>query len=124
MPPDDASSAKSAQTPSFEEGLAQLAEIVNRLEGGGLGLTESIAAYERGVVVLRGLHEELATAEERIRVLTAVDDEGRPITEPFPGTHDGPPPDVVRKPASRAPAQRKAPRSPTLPGMDDSLGKA
>lgn len=131
--PSDASSANSAQSPSFEDRLAQLAEIVNRLEGGGLGLTESIAAYERGVVILRSLHEELANAEERIRILTAVDDEGRPLTEPFPGTHDGPPADgtvsgsgdkVGRKPGSRAAAQRKAPRSPTLPGMDDSPAEA
>lgn len=131
--PDDPAPANSAQPPSFEEGLAQLADIVNRLEGGGLGLTESIAAYERGVVILRGLHEELANAEERIRVLTAVDDEGRPVTEPFPGAHDGPPADssmqgngdkVGRKPGSRAPAQRKTQRSQALPGMDDSPAEA
>ena len=131
--PDDAASANSAQPPSFEDGLAQLADIVNRLEGGGLGLTESITAYERGVLILRMLHEELANAEDRIRVLTAVDDEGRPVTEPFPGAHDGPPAEpsmqgggdkVGRKPGSRTAAQRKTPLSPTLPGMDDSAAEA
>jgi exodeoxyribonuclease VII small subunit len=131
--PSDAAPANSAQPPSFEEGLAQLADIVARLEGGGLGLTESIAAYERGVVVLRGLHEELARAEERIRVLTAVADDGQPITEPFRDADDGPAADptgvgnadkVGRRPASRAAAHRKASRSPTLPGMDDSPAEA
>ena len=93
----------------------------------------AIAAYERGVVVLRGLHEELARAEERIRVLTAVADDGQPITEPFRDVEDGPAADVTgvgnadkvgRRPASRASAQRKAARLPTLPGMDDSPAEA
>jgi exodeoxyribonuclease VII small subunit len=130
--PSDASPANSAQPPSFEEGLAQLADIVARLEGGGLGLTESIAAYERGVVVLRGLHEELARAEERIRVLTAVADDGQAVTEPFRDANEGPADPtgvgnadkVGRRPASRAAAHRKASRLPTLPGMDDSPAEA
>lgn len=130
--PRDAAPANSTQPTSFEEGLAQLADLVNRLEGGGMGLTESIAAYERGVTLLRGLHEELARAEERIRVLTAVDDAGRPITEPFSTTsvnaaetaaHGGGE-KVGRRPASRGGAQRSTPRPPTLPGMDDSPAEA
>jgi exodeoxyribonuclease VII small subunit len=131
--PSDTTPANSPQPPSFEDGLTQLADIVNRLEGGGLGLTESIAAYERGVVILRGLHEELARAEERIRVLTAVDDEGRTTTEPFADAHDGTPADlpgngggerVGRRSAARAASPRKATRSQTLPGMDDSSAEA
>lgn len=129
-PRPEAAPANSARPPSFEEGLAQLAELVNRLEGGGLGLSESITAYERGVAILRGLHEELARAEERIRILTTVDDDGRPTLEAFAGTTaDGPPTDasaalsaadkVGRRPASRAAAQRRTSSPPTLPGMDD-----
>lgn len=125
----DTAPAQPAQSPppSFEEGLAQLAEIVARLEGGGLGLTESIAAYERGVTVLRGLHEELARAEERIRLLTAVDDEGRPVTVPFGDAAAGAAADaekVGRRTASRGAAQRKTAAAPTLPGMDEVPGDA
>ena len=129
----DAAAANSTQPPSFEDGLAQLADLVNRLEGGGLGLTESIAAYERGVVILRGLHEELARAEERIRLLTAVDETGRASTEPFPPAPQDPAADhaahgaadkVGRRPASRSSAHRKPSRPPTLPGMDDSPAEA
>lgn len=121
----DTAPAQPAQSPppSFEEGLAQLAEIVARLEGGGLGLTESIAAYERGVTVLRGLHEELARAEERIRLLTAVDDEGRPVTVPF-GDAAADAEKVGRRTASRGAAQRKTAAAPTLPGMDEVPGDA
>lgn len=123
-----AAAAESAQPPSFEAGLAQLADLVNQLEGGGLGLSESITAYERGVVILRGLHEELARAEGRIRLLTAIDESGRPVTEPLPsaaGADGGAPTigvadKVGRRPASRSEATRKTSRPPTLPGMDDS----
>lgn len=123
-----AAASNSTQPPSFEAGLAHLADLVNRLEGGGLGLSESIAAYERGVAILRGLHDELARAEERIRLLTAVDDAGQAVTEPFPaatGADSGDPTNggaekVGRRPASRGPATRRTTRPPTLPGMDDS----
>jgi exodeoxyribonuclease VII small subunit len=73
--------ANPEQNPSFEAGLAQLGDIVNRLEGGGLGLSESIDAYERGVAMLGRLHAELADAEQRVRVLLGIDEEGRPILQ-------------------------------------------
>jgi len=125
--PRDRSAAHPPEPPSFEEGLAQLADLVNRLEGGGLGLSESIAAYERGVALVRGLHEELARAEERIRVLTSVDAEGRPLTAPFTAG-DAPVAEgsatggdrVGRRTASR----RQSGRPPTLPGMDDPPAEA
>ena len=127
-PGPDAEAANSTQPPSFEGGLAQLADLVTRLEGGGLGLSESIAAYERGVAILRGLHDELVRAEERIRLLTAVDETGRAITEPFPTAGgaaadeaaNGTSEKVGRRPASRGSPTRKTSRPPTLPGMDDS----
>lgn len=131
-PGPDAAAANSAQPPSFEAGLAQLADLVNRLESGGLGLTDSIAAYERGVAILRGLHEELARAEERIRLLTAVDETGQAVTEPFPSATGGAADDpgksaaerVGRRPASRGSAMRKTSHPPTLPGMDEASAEA
>lgn len=132
-PPSTAEAGPPPQPLSFEEGLAQLADLVGRLEGGALGLSESIAAYERGVTILRGLHEELARAEERIRVLTAVGDDGRPVTAPLAGAPSGDESvegrgaaddgdKVGRRPDSRAAAQRRTSRPQTLPGMDDPSG--
>jgi branched-subunit amino acid aminotransferase/4-amino-4-deoxychorismate lyase len=43
--------AEAAQTAGFEAALGQLAELVSQLESGGLGLSESIDAYERGVAL-------------------------------------------------------------------------
>ena len=65
----------------FETSLAELNDLVSRLESGSLGLSDSIAAYERGVVILRCLHEQLADVEERVRMLVRIDEQGRPILE-------------------------------------------
>ena len=105
-----------AQTTSFEEGLIQLGEIVTGLESGGLGLSESIDAYERGVALLRQLHEELSRVEARVHVLVRIDEEGRPVLAPAEG---GEPDAEQRRPAKRA-ARSKATRSRPLPGMDEA----
>jgi len=69
--------------PTFETSLAELNDLVVRLESGGLGLSESIQAYERGVTLLRLLHEQLADVEERVRLLVRIDAEGHPVLEPI-----------------------------------------
>jgi exodeoxyribonuclease VII small subunit len=108
----------------FEAALVQLGEIVARLESGSLGLSASIDAYERGVAILRRLHEELAAAEERVHVLVRIDDEGRPILEPAETTQtaDSTPPAAAPR-GQRAP-RAKQPRPRSLPGMDDGAGEA
>lgn len=111
--PSDAEAADSPQIAPFEETLAELGEIVSRLESGSLGLSESITAYERGVTLLRRLHEELAAAEAKVSTLIRVDAEGRPILV----TSEAPPPDEGAPPAARTAGRRQ--RSRTLPGMDD-----
>ena len=77
--------AEPAQTASFEEALAELGRIVAGLESGSLGLSESIAAYERGVALVRRLHDELARVEARVSVLVRIDEEGRPVLAPHEG---------------------------------------
>ncbi len=70
-------------TPSFEDALADLERIVRDLEEGQLSLEDSLARYERGIRLLKCCHGLLRNAEERIRVLTGVDETGRPITTQF-----------------------------------------
>ena len=111
--PSDAEPADSPQPASFETALADLGEIVSRLESGSLGLSDSIAAYERGVGLLRRLHEELAAAEEKVRTLVRIDDEGRPILAPIAALKAG---EAAKTPRA---AGRKQ-RSRALPGMDDA----
>lgn len=53
----------------FEEGMKALESIVGRLEQGNLPLEESLDAFERGIGLLRSLHEKLGEVEERVERL-------------------------------------------------------
>ena len=72
-----------APSPSFEEALAELEAIVHELEDGQTGLAESLARYEHGVRLLKQCYGLLERAERRIELLTGIDAEGNPLTEPF-----------------------------------------
>ena len=67
----------------FEEALAELEKHVEQLETGELGLDKALDTYEEGVKALRECQRILAEAEKRIEVLTRLDEEGTPVTEPF-----------------------------------------
>ncbi len=76
------------ETTTFEQALAQLEQIVQRLEKGELPLEESLKLYEEGVRLSRLCHGKLEEAEGRIEVLLkdargepARDRQGRPIDE-------------------------------------------
>jgi exodeoxyribonuclease VII small subunit len=56
-------------TPRFEEALAELEGIVKRLEQGELPLEDSLAAFERGIGLVRALSERLTQVEQRVEVL-------------------------------------------------------
>jgi exodeoxyribonuclease VII small subunit len=66
----------------FEDALHDLEETVQRLESGELSLEDSLAAFERGVGLVRSLNERLAAVEQRIEVLTR-DARGRLRTRPL-----------------------------------------
>jgi exodeoxyribonuclease VII small subunit len=69
--------------PTFEQSLAELDQIVRDLEDGGTGLEEALARYEQGVSLLKRCYAQLRQAEQRIQLLTGVDEEGQPILQPF-----------------------------------------
>jgi exodeoxyribonuclease VII small subunit len=71
------------EAPSFEECLGELESIVGELESGKLGLADALARFELGVKHLKSCHGLLERAERRIELLTGVDAEGNPITQPF-----------------------------------------
>jgi exodeoxyribonuclease VII small subunit len=56
---------------SFEEALAELEEIVTRMEDGELSLEESLGLYERGQALARHCNRHLETATLRVEQLTA-----------------------------------------------------
>ena len=53
----------------FEEALAELEGLVQRLEKGELPLEESLAAFERGMALVRQLGDRLTQVEERVEKL-------------------------------------------------------
>jgi exodeoxyribonuclease VII small subunit len=53
----------------FETALAELEDIVASMEGGKLELEASIAAYKRGMELMKHCQSQLTDAEEQIRVL-------------------------------------------------------
>lgn len=54
---------------SFEVALQELESIVRSLEANQAPIEESLAAYERGVGLLRYCQETVAAAEQRLQVL-------------------------------------------------------
>lgn len=54
---------------AFGEGLAELERIVGELEGGQLELEDSMARYERGVVLLKALQGKLSDAQQKVTML-------------------------------------------------------
>jgi len=56
-------------TLSFEQALAGLTELVEKLESGELPLEESVAAFEQGVKLSRRCESLLDQADQRLQVL-------------------------------------------------------
>ncbi|MBS0195674.1 MAG: exodeoxyribonuclease VII small subunit [Planctomycetes bacterium] len=54
---------------SFEQALERLESIVERIEGGKLGLEASIGEYEQGVALIKRCKEILARQEQRVEEL-------------------------------------------------------
>jgi exodeoxyribonuclease VII small subunit len=55
---------------SFEKALAELEQIVQKLERGDVALEESVTIYERGEVLKRRCEELLRQAEARVEKIT------------------------------------------------------
>jgi exodeoxyribonuclease VII small subunit len=53
----------------FEAAMRDLEEIVERLEHGELPLEESLAAFERGVLLTRSCQAALREAEQKVEIL-------------------------------------------------------
>ncbi len=63
------SAARSDGTPSFEEALTQLEEVVGKLEAGELSLEDSLSTFEQGVGLVRLCTDRLKAAQLRVQQL-------------------------------------------------------
>jgi len=62
----------------FEQALARLTRLVEKLESGRLPLEESVAAFEEGVKLTRRCETLLDSAEQRLQVLGTEEDSSEP----------------------------------------------
>ena len=95
--------AESDDSTSFEDALVELQDIVGNLEAGTTSLHESIQQFERGVTLLKGCYQVLEGAEQRIEILTSINRDGQPETEPFDASAS-----IDSETLIEAPAPRKA----------------
>src|SRR5687767_4955930 len=59
---------------TFEEALQELEQILAEIEGGELGLEDSLAKYERGNFLIHHCRGVLNTAERQIELLSKAPD--------------------------------------------------
>ncbi len=67
----------------FEKKLSRLEEIVTKMEAGDLSLEDSLKFFEEGVKLSRECNTQLVSAEQKVKVLLAVDAGGNATTEDF-----------------------------------------
>ena len=58
------------KTPSIEERLRRLQEVVAALENGDLPLEDSVRLYKEGLTLSRSCREQLEKARNEVRILT------------------------------------------------------
>jgi exodeoxyribonuclease VII small subunit len=61
--------ANNPTPPDFEQALAELESLVERLERGDLPLDEALKTFERGVELTRHCQASLKTAQQRVEIL-------------------------------------------------------
>jgi len=73
---------KPAVEANFEQAMKRLEEIVDQMESGDLPLEELIVRYEEGMKLVKVCQERLASAEQRIEIITR-NSAGKPIVKEF-----------------------------------------
>lgn len=72
---------------TYEDDVERLKAVVDALEGGNLGLEESLRLFEEGMTLSRRCEDRLRVVEEQVRVLV---ERPAPRPEPQPETRDLP----------------------------------
>src|SRR6478609_3610991 len=67
---------------NFESAMDRLEEIVEQMESGKMMLEELIGRYEEGMKLVKICQERLASAEQRIEIITR-NHSGKPVVKNF-----------------------------------------
>ncbi|MCA9126228.1 MAG: exodeoxyribonuclease VII small subunit [Planctomycetales bacterium] len=100
---------KTEESFRFEDAMGQLEAIVRQLEDGGCSLDEALENYSNAIQLLKRCHSQLDVAQRKVEILSGIDAQGNPITQPlgdesFPGDEkqdDAPPPAGTPKASQR-----------------------
>ncbi len=74
---------KKTSTPNFEAALAELEQLVEKMESGNQTLEQSLKSFQRGIELTRACQEGLKEAEQRVEKL--VQQNGIMAIEPYQG---------------------------------------
>jgi exodeoxyribonuclease VII small subunit len=96
------SAPKKTEAPlHFEGAMDRLEEIVEQMESGKMMLEELIVRYEEGMKLVKICQERLASAEQRIEIITR-NNAGKPVVKNFePATEKETPPPREEKGANK-----------------------
>lgn len=70
----------------FEESLAKLEALVEKMESGELSLEDSLSTFEEGIQLTRSCQEALKKAEQKVQLL--MEKNGEVSQVPFPDRED------------------------------------
>jgi len=73
---------KPAPEANFEQAMKRLEAIVEQMESGELSLEDLIVRYEEGMKLVKVCQERLASAEQRIEIITR-NNAGKPVVRKF-----------------------------------------
>jgi len=77
---------RTKKTPDFEASLAELEQLVNRMEQGDMPLADALQAFEQGIALTRECQAILDQAEQKVRML--IEKDGEQQTVPFQERED------------------------------------
>lgn len=60
---------KSTKLPDLETSLNEITTLVDKMEHGELSLEQSLAAFERGITLIRHSQKILQEAEQKVQIL-------------------------------------------------------
>lgn len=79
---------KNSAEVSFETAIDRLEAIVDQMEDGKMPLEDLIVRYEEGMKLVKVCQERLASAEQRIEIITR-NHAGKPVVKEFEPKNEG-----------------------------------
>ena len=79
---------KDRSSDNFEAALEQLEQVVEQLESGNLSLEDALAAFEKGVGLVKQCNRKLSEVEKKLELLVK-DKEGELQLQPIENVSEG-----------------------------------